>query len=79
MRKERRGAPGGRQNEESYLHKLVTTPCLEYRQTWLSQHRALQFCPKAAVCDDGAHPDFPAFPTKRFNYDALMFDGSLDA
>ena len=68
MRKERRGAPGGRQNAESYLHKFV-----EYGHdetvTWLSQYQALQSCPKAAVYDDGAHPDFPAFPTEIINCD----------
>ena len=37
--------------------------------TWLSQYQALQFCPKAAVYDDGAHPDFPAFPTEIINCD----------
>ena len=40
-----------------------------YSVTLLSQYQVLQFCPKAAVCDDGAHPDFPAFPTENVNYD----------
>ena len=72
MRKERRGAPGGRQNAESYLvvHRAwsrefrVQTDNEHENVTWLSQHQALQFYPKAVVCDYGAHPDFLAFPTE---------------
>ena len=72
MRKERRGAPGGRQNAESYLvvHKSwshefrVQTDHEDESFTWLSQYQALQFYPKAAVCDYGAHPDFLAFLTE---------------
>ena len=32
--------------------------------TWLSQYQVLQFYPKAAVCDYGAHPDILAFLTE---------------